>query len=218
MTDNFLDRPHTAHDNGTVRQGGARNSPVRIVAIGASAGGPQALHVIIRSLPPDLSAPILCVQHIGAGFLQGLIDWLSLDSKLPIKIAEPGERPVPGTVYFPQEGAHLLVNSKGLLWSSMDAPVNGHRPSVTMTFRSVAEVFGKSAGAVLLTGMGNDGADGLKVLSDVGALTIAQDEATSVVFGMPGSAIALGAARFILPVEAIARMLVAQVGTLGVQT
>jgi len=184
---------------------------IRMVAIGASVGGPQALNTVLHSLPASFPVPILCVQHIGAGFQRGLVTWLDGHCKLKIKTAEPGEYPVAGTAYFPREGTHLTVDTAGRLAASLDAAVKGHRPSVTVTFNSVASFYGSGAAGVLLTGMGEDGAEGLKTIADAGGLTIAQDEQSSVVFGMPRQAIELGAARYILPVGRIAEMLMAEV-------
>jgi two-component system, chemotaxis family, protein-glutamate methylesterase/glutaminase len=177
--------------------------PVRIVAIGASVGGPPALNTVLRALPADFPLPILCVQHIGPGFVRGLVEWLGSDCKLKVKVAEQGELPRAGTVYFPPESLHLLLDGHGRLITSAQAPVSGHRPSVTVTFNSVAAFYGKAAAGILLTGMGEDGAEGLKTIAEAGGLTIAQDEKTSVVFGMPGHAVALGAARFVLPIGKI---------------
>src|SRR6185436_6670932 len=132
-----------------------------------------------RDLPETFPAPIVCVQHIGAGFMRGLVDWLRTDCKLKIKMAEAGEALALGTVYFPQENSHLVVDRHNRLMISQEPALNGHRPSVDMTFRSVAAHYGRSAAAVLLTGMGEDGAAGLKEISDAGGLTIAQDERTS---------------------------------------
>src|SRR5207244_2985960 len=155
--------------------------------------------------------PILCVQHIGAGFLHGLVEWLDAESRLRVKIAEQGESPVAGTVYFPREGAHLIVDHNGRLASSMEPAVNGHRPSVSITFKSIAAFYHRAAAGVLLTGMGEDGADGLKAIADAQGLTIAQDEQTSVVFGMPRQAIELGAARRVLPLGRIGAALIAEI-------
>jgi two-component system, chemotaxis family, protein-glutamate methylesterase/glutaminase len=177
--------------------------PIRIIAIGASVGGPAAMSTVLRALPADFPLPILCVQHIGPGFVRGLVDWLGADCRLTVKIAKPGELPRPGTVYFAPESLHLVLDAHGRLATSTQAPVSGHRPSVTVTFKSVAAFYGRAAAGVLLTGMGEDGAEGLKTIADSGGLTIAQDEKTSVVFGMPGHAVALGAARFVLPIGKI---------------
>jgi two-component system, chemotaxis family, protein-glutamate methylesterase/glutaminase len=179
----------------------------RIVAVGASTGGPQALRTILAQLPADFPAAILCVQHISEGFLAGLVDWLATQCALSVKIAQSGEQPRPGTIYFPQEGTHLEIDKSGRLVCSHKAPVDGHRPSVTATFKSVAEYCGDAAIGVLLTGMGSDGAQGMHEIFEAGGITIAQNEETSVVFGMPKQAIALGAVKYVLPVHKIAFML-----------
>jgi two-component system chemotaxis response regulator CheB len=185
-----------------------QSAPVRVVAMGASTGGPQALHEILIQLPPDFPCPILCVQHISEGFLQGLVDWLAAQCQVKVKIAQTGEMPQPATVYFPQEETHLTVDSKGRLVSSHQLPIGGHRPAVTVLFDSVAGCYGSSAIAVLLTGMGSDGAAGMQAIARAGGVTIAQDEASCVVFGMPKQAIDLGAARYILPPLEIGRTLI----------
>ena len=187
----------------------ARGAGVRVVVIGASTGGPQALLAILRALPADFPAPILVVQHISSGFLQGLVDWLRPRCRVAVRVATAGERPQAGTVYFPAEGTHLALDRDGSLCASRDPPVDGHRPSVTVTMRAAAEVHGARAAGVLLTGMGRDGAAGLLAIREAGGVTIAQDQATSLVFGMPGAAIAMGAAKHVLPVDAIPAQLVA---------
>lgn len=182
----------------------------KVVAIGASTGGPQALHAILTQLPENFPLPVICVQHISEGFLQGLVDWLASECQLPVKIAPAYEWPQPGTVYFPPEGRHLELDARGRFIYSAAPPVSGHRPSVSVTFSSVASFYGKGAAGVLLTGMGRDGADGLLAIAKAGGLTVAQDEASCVVFGMPKEAIALGAARHVLPVSDIASLLLNQ--------
>ena len=174
------------------------------IAIGASTGGPQALQQILRQLPANLPVPIICVQHISQGFLQGFIDWLSTDCQLPISIARPGERPQPGTIYFPPERSHLLLDDCGRFTYSHETGVGGHCPSISLTFKAIARYYQRHSIAVLLTGMGRDGADGMLAISKAGGVTLAQNEATCIVFGMPKEAIALGAVRQVLPVEAIA--------------
>jgi two-component system chemotaxis response regulator CheB len=124
-----------------------------------------------------------------------------------VKIAQSGEQPLPGTVYFPQEGTHLEIDKQGRLVCSHTAPVDGHRPAVTVTFTSVAEYCGEAAIGILLTGMGSDGAHGMQEIFEAGGITIAQNEETSVVFGMPKQAIILGAVKYVLPVHKIAFML-----------
>ena len=179
----------------------------RIVAIGTSTGGPQALQVILSSLPGDFPAPILCVQHITVGFLTGMVEWLGGQCALAVRTAQVWEPALPGVVYFAPEGAHLGVGDAGKLLCPVTPPVDGHRPSATFLFESVAARYGPRAVGVLLTGMGKDGARGLLAVARAGGDTIAQDEGTSVVFGMPAEAVALGAAKRVLPVQEIGPML-----------
>jgi two-component system, chemotaxis family, protein-glutamate methylesterase/glutaminase len=183
------------------------DSTIKIVAIGASTGGPQALQKILSQLPSHFPAPIVCIQHISVGFLQGLVNWLDSESRLKVKIAEAGELPIPGYVYFAPENYHLELNSVGKFIHASLPPIDGHCPSITATLRSTAKFYGKNAAAILLTGMGRDGASGMQDIFKEGGLTIAQDEKSCVVFGMPKEAIALGAARHILAIEDIAPFL-----------
>ncbi|MEO0738452.1 MAG: chemotaxis-specific protein-glutamate methyltransferase CheB [Cyanobacteria bacterium J06649_12] len=176
----------------------------KIVVVGASTGGPLALQNLFNNLPRNFPLPIVCVQHISQGFLQGLLDWLAATSKLSIQIALTGEQPEPGTIYFPPERQHLTLDHRGRFVYSQAMADDAHCPSVTTLFASVAQVYGRKAIGILLSGMGRDGADGMKAIADAGGMTIAQDEATSVVFGMPKEAIALGAASQVLPMDAIA--------------
>ncbi|HEY9666628.1 MAG TPA: chemotaxis-specific protein-glutamate methyltransferase CheB [Coleofasciculaceae cyanobacterium] len=175
-----------------------------IIAIGASTGGPQAINELFAQLPADFPVPIICVQHICLGFLQGFLDWLATNCRLPIQIAEPGDIPKPGTIYFPREQQHLELDDRGRFICSNSPPFDGHRPSATVMFKSVAKFYGRAAVGILLTGMGRDGAEGMQYIAQAGGLTIAQDEATSVIFGMPKQAIDLGAAKLVLPIHAIA--------------
>ena len=147
------------------------------------------------------------VQHIAAGFTAGLVAWLASVSRLPVHLALAGELPRPGHVYLAPDDQHLRVGLNGELETTRDGRHNGLRPSVGVLFRSVAEHFGPRAIGVLLTGMGRDGAEELKFMADRGALTIAQDEGSCVVFGMPAEAIKLGAARFVLSPRQIRELL-----------
>ncbi|MGL5873436.1 MAG: chemotaxis-specific protein-glutamate methyltransferase CheB [Xenococcaceae cyanobacterium] len=186
-------------------------SVIKMLAIGASTGGPQALHKILSQLPNNFPVPIVCIQHISIGFLQGLVDWLSAECQLKVKIAEDGELPMPGYIYFAPEKHHLEFNCFGkMIYSNLPA-IDGHCPSVTATFRSAAKFYGSNLAGVLLTGMGRDGAAGMQDIFRSGGVTIAQDEKSSVVFGMPKEAIALGAARQILPVDDIAPLLLRKI-------
>lgn len=184
----------------------------RLLAVGASTGGPQALQQLLSGLGPNFPLPILCVQHISAGFLEGMISWLGGRTRLRVKMAEAGERPRPGTVYFAPEESHLSLDSSGCIELDPSERVDGHRPSATVLFNAAARAFGGSAIGVLLTGMGADGAEGLLALHRTGALTLAQDEQSSVVFGMARKAIELGAVRQVLPLEEISAHLLTAVG------
>ncbi|NEO68232.1 chemotaxis-specific protein-glutamate methyltransferase CheB [Moorena sp. SIO3H5] len=179
-------------------------SKPKIVVIGASTGGPQALNEVFTQLPSNFPLPVICVQHISLSFLQGFIDWLASNCSLPVQIAQPGDMPQPRRIYFAPEQQHLELDAMGRFICSDSEPLEGHRPSVTVTFESVAKFYGKATVGILLTGMGRDGATGMQTIAEVGGLTIAQDEATSLVFGMPKEAIALGAAKEVLPIGAIA--------------
>ena len=180
---------------------------IRIIAIGASTGGPPVLQKILSALPADLPVPVLIVQHISPGFADGLVEWLRTTSSLQIHLASSGARALPGNVYVAPDGFHLGVESDGRMRLTQDSPENGHRPSVAFLFRSVARAFGGKAMGVLLTGMGKDGAEELKQMKDAGAITIAQDKASSVVHGMPGEAIQLGAATFVIHADRLAGLL-----------
>jgi two-component system, chemotaxis family, protein-glutamate methylesterase/glutaminase len=182
-----------------------------IIAIGASTGGPPVISQILSGLTPDCPAPILLVQHIAAGFTAGFAQWLATASGWPVHVAHGGEIPLHGQVYVAPDDHHLRVGPHGELQTDWDEPYNGLRPSVGVLFRSVARIFGSRAVGVLLTGMGRDGAEELKLMADQGALTVAQDEESCVVFGMPGEAVRLGAAKFVFPPHRIAAFLKATV-------
>lgn len=182
----------------------ATRSGIGVVGIGASTGGPPALQAILGSLPRDFALPILIVQHIARGFLPGLAEWLGQTTPLQVQIAANGVEPRPGHVYLAPDDFHMELGDDGRIRLTREPPENGLRPSVDRLFRSMAASCGPKTVAVLLTGMGRDGARELKSLSDAGAHTIAQDLASSVVHGMPGTAISLGAAREVLHVDHIA--------------
>ncbi len=177
-------------------------SPERLVVIGASTGGPRALRQVLHRLPADLPAPVLVVQHMAVGFMQGLVEWLAGETALQVATAHDGEGLAPGRVYVAPENRHLLVEPRRVRLA--DRPATTPIPSVDVTMHAAARTFGRRAIGVLLTGMGDDGARGLLAIRRAGGSTIAQDEATSTIFGMPRAAIELGAAEQVLPLEAIA--------------
>lgn len=175
----------------------------RVVAIVASTGGPAALAGILGELTPDFAVPLLVVQHLAKGFAEGFAAWLNTTSAtLRVKVAEEGEPLHPGIVYIAPDDRHLSV--KGDFVAVSDAPpIDGFRPSGTFLFESVAKAFGQTAVAVVLTGMGTDGVAGLLAVRSAGGHVIAQNEKTSVVFGMPGAAVTAGLADEVLPLRGI---------------
>lgn len=179
----------------------------KLVVIGASTGGPIVLQNILSRLPKDFPAPVLIVQHIAPGFVQGFVEWLAQSSGFPVHLPEDCEHLQPGHVYVAPDGCHTKVEMGGRIALVDDEPENGHRPSISYLLRSVAYVFGQSAIGVLLTGMGKDGAEELKLMKEKDTVTIVQDEKSSVVYGMPGEAIKLNAATYVLPPEKIAAVL-----------
>ena len=178
-----------------------------MVAIGASTGGPQALSQILAGLPAPLGTPILLVQHITEGFTDGFVEWLGTRTAMDVMVATHGMQLRPGAMYVAASGRHMAVTRDGRIALESGPPVNGFCPSISRLFGSVAQVCGREAVGILLTGMGRDGADGLRQMRDAGALTIAQDEASSVIFGMPGEAVRLKAACEVLAPTAIAEAL-----------
>ncbi len=185
----------------------ALTANIKLVAIGASTGGPPVLNTILSGLGRDLPVPLIIVQHIAPGFTEAFAAWLSGASGFPVHIASHGQKPLAGHGYLSQDGFHIGVGAGLNIVLSNHAPEGGLRPSVAYLFHTAAEVLGPSCVGVLLTGMGRDGADQLKEMRDKGAITIAQDNASSIVHGMPGEAIKLGAAMHVLPPEVIAAML-----------
>jgi two-component system chemotaxis response regulator CheB len=183
-------------------------SGVRVIVIGASTGGPPALAAILAELPADLNVPVLVVQHMADGFVEELARWLNDTSPMPVVMATHARRLAPGTVHVAPAGMNTVLR-RGLL-VELRTPPEGqfHVPGVDAAFTSAATTCGADAIGVLLTGMGRDGAVGLRKMRDQGALTIGQDEPTSVVWGMPAAAQALGAVERELPLPAIAAAIV----------
>jgi two-component system chemotaxis response regulator CheB len=194
------------------RPGVRATSRVQAVAVATSTGGPAALHRLLADLPGDYPVPILVVQHISKGFAGGLADWLNKESPLHVKLAEEGETLAAHTVYLAPGDRHLGLSGPGTVQLACSPPVGGFRPSGTFLFQAAARAFGPAAVAVILTGMGDDGVEGLRAVRQAGGRSIAQDEKSSVIFGMPGSAVAAGLADQVLPLDAIAARLVELVG------
>jgi len=189
----------------------APDRDVPLVAIGASAGGPAALATLLGALPRNFNAAIVIVQHVDAAFAAGMAQWLNQQSALPVRIACENDRPQPGVALLAATNDHLHLKLPDLLGYTRVPEETPYRPSVDVFFHSVVARWPARAVGVLLTGMGRDGAIGLKAMRTKGYHTIAQDEATSAVYGMPKAAATLDAAASILPLPRIAAALVAAV-------
>lgn len=175
-----------------------------IMGIAASTGGPPALAKVLGSLPADFPLPILLVQHMGAPFMEGFASWLNGLMPLDVRLAQDQEIPVGGRVYVAPGDRHLLLSPAGTLRVSEEPPVGNQRPSATTLFQSMARTVGRRGLGVILTGMGEDGARGLLELRQAGGYTMAEDESTAVVYGMPAAAQRMGGARLSLPLDLIA--------------
>jgi two-component system chemotaxis response regulator CheB len=184
-------------------------TPIGIVAIAASTGGPAAIRAILRDISADFPVPILIVQHMSNGFIDGVAASLDASVPLSVKVARNGELLKPGTVYLAPDNYQLGVSGRSRLRVSDDAPVNGFKPSGSYLFGSIARAFKGESLAVILTGMGDDGTEGLRALRMAGGKAIAQDEKSSVVFGMPKSAIGAGLVDLVLPLESMAENITA---------
>jgi two-component system chemotaxis response regulator CheB len=180
---------------------------IRLIGVGGSTGAPGVIAEILGAITSAPTAPILIVQHMANGFVEGFARWLSGTTGIPVSVARHGMTPARGHAYLCPDNWHMGLNAGGRIDLSDGAPEEGFRPSANFLFRSMSQRCGPSSMGVLLTGMGRDGATGLLALRRAGGVTIVQDEASCVVFGMPKEAIAVGAAQHILPPNAIARVI-----------
>ncbi|MBM4055133.1 MAG: chemotaxis-specific protein-glutamate methyltransferase CheB [Planctomycetes bacterium] len=177
---------------------------LKLIAIGASTGGPQTIQMLLKNLNKKIPVPVLIVQHIAPGFVNGMVEWLAKTTSFAIHVAHDKENALPGHVYFAPDGHHMGVKSNLTIFlENNSVPENGVCPSASFLFRSVAENIREKAIGVLLTGMGKDGAQELKMMRERGAITIAQDKNTSIVYGMPAEAKKIEAATHILPIHDI---------------
>ncbi len=190
------DTPVKLHHNGL-------KSVPEIIVIGASTGGPPQIKKILQSISPDIKQPVLIVQHIAVGFVQGLVDWLNKESELEIHLAEDNMLLQAGKAYVAPANYHMTVCRKNRITLVNDDPMYSVKPSVGYLFESVAKSYGKKALGILLTGMGRDGGAELRMMRDQGAVTIAQNEESCVIFGMPKTAIDLDGATFVMAPEQI---------------
>jgi two-component system, chemotaxis family, protein-glutamate methylesterase/glutaminase len=185
--------------------------PPELVAIGASAGGPTALAMLLKGLPSDFPLPIVVAQHIPQEFVAGMARWLDATTPLIVRVATDGHALEPGVVHLSPGSAHTAVARQGRRFITQLIQKQGtyrHQPSVDVLFASVAKAAGASGIGVILTGMGDDGAEGLLAMRQAGARTFAQDEASCTVFGMPGAAIECGAVERVLPLSHLSAAIV----------
>lgn len=183
-----------------------KTTKYKVIALGASTGGPSVLKFIFSALPENFPLPIVVVQHIASGFISGFIEWLGSCTKLKVKVAKEGEELKPAHIYFPPDGRHLTVlakNNKIYIKLQDTPPVNGFKPSITVLFESLAKSCPEGTIAGLLTGIGEDGVHGLKELYLKQAKTFAQDRESSVIFSMPGGAQKIGAVRDMVSMTSI---------------
>jgi two-component system chemotaxis response regulator CheB len=178
---------------------------IDVVGIAASTGGPPALATILGSLPRGFRVPLIIAQHMAPGFGAGLVRWFGEVSPVPVRVATSGMALVPGHVYLPPDGHDIITESGGVI--AVMPNLGGHCPNANVLFDSLAKVYRVRAAGIVLTGMGDDGAEGLLRLRKAGGITVAQDEATSVVYGMPQAAIKLGAASDTVPLHDMADLL-----------
>ncbi|AOE87169.1 chemotaxis response regulator protein-glutamate methylesterase [Pseudomonas sp. TCU-HL1] len=197
---------------GTADPRPSRSGGQRLVAIGASAGGPASLAQLLKQLPEHFSAAVVLVQHVDEVFAAGMAEWLARESRLPVRLAREGEPPQPGAILLAGTNNHLRLMNNGTLAYTAEPTSHVYRPSIDVFFDSLVEHWKGEAVGVLLTGMGRDGAEGLKRMRGRGFLTIAQDQASCAVYGMPKAAAAIGAAVEILALERIAPRLVEAFG------
>ena len=178
-----------------------KKSHYKLIAMGASLGGPTAVKFILEHLPISFSVPIVIVQHTEEGFDEGLAKWLNETSKNKVEIARENAKPMAGTVYIAPYGKHLVMSKSGSFGLSDAPPVNGLKPSIDIFFISLAESLKEDSVAILLTGMGTDGSKGLLTLKNVGSHTIAQHQTGCEMYGMPKAAVAIGAAESVIPLS-----------------
>lgn len=194
-----------AHKPGSTTSLSTRAS---IVALAASTGGPGALRSVLDALPYDFGVPVVLVQHLAPGFLEGFTQWLGATCRLHVQVASEGMQLSPRNVYVAPEDRHLKLSARGVVELSSEPPIEAFRPSASVLFESVAQTYGRGALAAILTGMGRDGVAGLRRVRELGGRVIAQDEQTCSVFGMPAAAIEEGLVDFVLPISLVPAKLI----------
>ena len=183
-------------------------SALGVICIASSTGGPQVVQKLLAELPADFPVPIAIVQHINAAFSDSLVGWLATSSKLKVKVAKDNDLLTPGTVLLAPPDAHLVISARGKVSVQPGGPRDGHLPSATLLLESAAKTYARRAVGVILTGMGNDGVEGLAAIRGAGGKTVAQNQDSSVVFGMPGAAIARGIVDHVVAGDDVAATLI----------
>jgi len=198
-------------NRGAARQARKKSSAaprkIKCVVIAASTGGPMALCQLCPTLPENFSAPILLVQHNTSGFDRGFVQWLDEYTQLQVHLAEKGTLPAGGHVYVAPTDRHLVIDSTGINFDDGE-PLNNQKPAADLLFKSAAALYGDSLVSVVLTGMGCDGAEGTRSVKQAGGITIAQDESSSMIYGMPQAAVETGCVDIVLPLNEIAQKLI----------
>ena len=179
-----------------------------VICIASSTGGPQVVQKLLSELPGDFPVPMAIVQHINAAFSESLVGWLAASSKLKVKVAKEGDLLTPGSVLLAPPDAHLVISARGKVSLQTGGPRDGHLPSATLLLESAARTYARRAVGVILTGMGNDGVDGLAAIRAAGGKTLAQNQESSIVFGMPGAAIGRGIVDHVVSGDDLAATLV----------
>jgi two-component system chemotaxis response regulator CheB len=213
VRNDILSRPFTVPGKERLQRQGA--GPSKVVAIGASSGGPYALRALLPRIPRSFAAGIVVVQHMPENFTTLMAHWLDEICEISVKEASCGDLVTPGTALIAPGGYHLRLKrgSTGVeVVLERGVPVNGHMPSVEVLFRSVAKEFGRDSTAVIMTGMGNDGSSAIGEVKKAGGRTVAQDEESCAVYGMPRLAVDNGFIEEIIPLSGIAEYLVAEIG------
>jgi|TergutMp193P3_1026864.scaffolds.fasta_scaffold00583_9 two-component system chemotaxis response regulator CheB len=191
----------------SVKQAAVASRKINAIVIAASTGGPMALCQLFTALPGELSVPIFLVQHNTSGFDRSFVQWLDEYTPLNVCLAEEGTVPVKGSIYVAPTDRHMILGDKGIAFDDGE-PVNNQKPAADILFKSAAEFYGDGLVSVVLTGMGSDGAEGTRYVKQAGGVTIAQDEATSMIYGMPQAAVGTGCIDMILPLGEIPKRLV----------
>jgi two-component system, chemotaxis family, response regulator WspF len=199
--------------NGANRRDAVTRADYPLLTIGASTGGPAALASILSVLPRDFPAPVIIVQHVDEQFSANFCEWLATSTTLPVRLARAGDRPKASEVLVADSARHLVMDRTGRLAYTPDPADNPYLPSVDVFYQSLAENWKGRIVGVLLTGMGRDGAKGLRSLRDKGHVTIAQNQESCTVYGMPKAAVELNAAVFVLPLESMADKITALVNS-----